>query len=196
MNSSKNILARFSLLLVLLIPVSVQAHPGHGVTGMEQGLAHPFSGLDHLLAMLAIGLWAAQLGGARRWAVPALFVGVMTLAGGMGLSGVALPGVEHGIAASVMILGLVIAFAVRPPMALTLGMVASFAVFHGFAHGAEMAAGSSAVAYSAGFVASTALLHACGFGLGLALVRAARVAPWLRLAGGGIALAGLALSVA
>lgn len=196
MNSSKNLVARLSVLLAFLIPVAVQAHPGHPASGMEQGLLHPVTGLDHLLAMLAVGLWAGRLGGAMRWAAPAMFVSVMALAGMVGVGGAAFPGLEHGVAASVVILGLAIALAVRPSALATMGMVAAFAVFHGYAHGAEMAAGASVAAYGAGFAITTALLHAAGLALAAVLARSEGSRVWLRVAGGAIAVAGLALGVA
>ena len=114
-----------------------QAHPGHG-GGLLAGIAHPLFGLDHVLAMVAVGVWAFQLGGRARWLVPASFVALMAVACGAGIAGVALPLVEAGIATSVLVLGLLIAFAVRVTPAFGAGIVALFAIFHGHAHGAEM----------------------------------------------------------
>lgn len=180
----------------LLFPALAHAHPGHDghelTWDFSAGAAHPLSGLDHLLAMVAVGLWAAQLGGRARWLVPAAFVGVMALGGALGQSGVVVvPGVEQGIAASVLVLGLLIAAAVRLPVAAGMALVGGFAVFHGFVHGAEMPAAASGLSYGAGFVAATALLHTAGVGLGLLAgnfsTRATRFAGW------GIAAAGVVL---
>ena len=112
------------------------AHPGHG-GGLMAGITHPLFGLDHVLAMVAVGVWAFQLGGRARWLVPASFVGLMVVAGGVGMSGIALPMVEAGISTSVLVLGLLIAFSVRVTPAFGTGIVALFAIFHGYAHGAE-----------------------------------------------------------
>ena len=150
------------LLLVAGLPLLAQAHPGHA-GGLMHGLEHPVRGLDHICAMLAIGLWAAQQNGKARWMLPGAFVAVMALGGFAGATGLALPGVEAGIAASVLILGLLIALAVRLPLLSALPLLGLFAIFHGHAHGAEMAAGSSALAYGCGFLAMTALLHCAGF---------------------------------
>jgi len=167
------------------------AHPGHGAEGLASGFAHPFMGLDHLLAMLAVGLWAAQTGGRTLWAVPAAFVAVMALGGSLGAMGVGLPLVELGIAGSVLVLGLLVAAAPRLPLWAPVAIAGLFAVFHGHAHGTEMPEGASGLLYGAGFVAATAILHAIGLGLGLAGSRLAAVPA--RLAGGAVAAAGLVL---
>ena len=148
---------------------SVQAHT-FGLPHMDftSGLSHPLSGLDHILAMLAVGLWAVQLGARARWLVPLSFVLTMALGGAFGLFGVALPYVELGIASSVLILGLLVASAWQAPLALSMALVAVFAIFHGHAHGAEMAAEASALWYSLGFMLATAVLHASGIGIALA----------------------------
>lgn len=142
-----------------------EAHPGHGASYMA-GLAHPLFGIDHLLAMLAVGIWAAQLGGRAMWLVPASFVTVMAAAGSLGMAGIPLPMVESGIATSVLLLGLLVAFAAKLPLALGSGLVALFAVFHGYAHGAEMPQSGLAWQYGLGFVLSTVLLHGLGLLLG------------------------------
>ncbi|TRX73978.1 HupE/UreJ family protein [Pseudomonas mangiferae] len=165
----------------LLGPTLAFAHPGHDSTGLLAGVAHPLTGLDHLLAMLAVGLWAAQQQGAARWALPATFVGSMLVGGLLGFSGVALPFLETDIAASVLALGLLVALAVRPPLALALGLTALFAVAHGTAHGLELPDLASPWTFAAGFVAATAALHAAGYGVVRVLPRAA--APLVRLAG-------------
>ena len=169
-----------------------QAHPGHGGGGFASGFAHPLHGLDHLLAMLAVGLWAAQLGGRAWWAVPACFVGVMACGGALGMMGVGLPFAEQGIAASVLILGLLIAAAVRLPLAAGVALVGLFALCHGYAHGAEMPETAAGAVYALGFAGATALLHGCGFGLGVLMQRGAR-ADWLRASGVAISAAGVLL---
>lgn len=158
---------------------AAQAHPGHGA-GYLAGLGHPFLGLDHVLAMIAVGVWAAQLGGRALWMVPLSFVAVMALAGGLGIAGVALPMADNGVAASVLLLGLLVAFAVRLPFALGCGMAGLFAVFHGYVHGAEMPHAGIAWQYGLGFVSATVALHGLGLLLGRGLERHG---AWLRAAG-------------
>ena len=186
----------FLLALCFLLPSLAQAHvsPGHS-NGITNGLSHPLLGLDHLLAMLAVGLWAAQLGGRARWLVPATFVGLMTAGGAMGMAGFALPFVEGGVLASVLMLGVLIAAAVRLPLAASMAIVGLFAVFHGHAHGTAMQAGSSGLAYGLGFVLTTAGLHVCGLGLG-GLAQQHSKPPLLRYAGAALALIGLGLCLA
>jgi urease accessory protein len=168
------------------------AHTGAGaVHGFGAGLMHPLFGVDHVLAMVAVGLWAGLTGGRARFAYPLAFVGMMVLAGLWGMSGEALPGVEIGIAVSVVVLGLAIALKASPPLAAGAAACAIFAIFHGHAHGAELPAGASGLGYALGFVLSTAALH--GAGLAAAGVLAARAPLLARIAGGGVALAGLAL---
>ncbi len=176
--------------------LSLHAHPGHNVSGFAPGLAHPLSGLDHVLAMVAVGLWAAQIGGRARWAVPATFVGAMTLGGILGMAGIPVPFVEQGILVSVFLLGLLIAFAVRLPLAATAPLVGVFALCHGYAHGAEAPAHASALTYSLGFILATTTLHAIGIGLGVMIQRFC--SPALVRAGGVavIALGGLLLTSA
>jgi urease accessory protein len=161
------------------------------------GVSHPLFGLDHILAMVAVGLWAAMLGGRAIWAVPAAFVGTMIVGFGLAMAGVGLPFVEPIILASVVVLGLVIAAAVRLPTAAGALLVGAFALFHGHAHGAELGS-ATAASYLAGFAVSTALLHAVGIAIGLGLgsglsfgaVRGRMIA---RALGGATALAGLGL---
>jgi urease accessory protein len=173
-----------------LAPTLAQAHTGLHTDGFGAGLAHPFSGLDHLLAMTAVGFWAATLGERARWAVPAAFVGVMTLGAILGAHGVALPAVEEGIAASVVALGLLIAFEVKIPAPAAALVVGLFAIFHGHAHGAEMPAMASPLVYGLGFVLATATLHAVGIGFGA--VRARLGGDLVsRVAGAAIALSGV-----
>jgi urease accessory protein len=149
-----------------LIPTAAFAHPGHNVHGLLHGFAHPFGGFDHLIAMIAVGLYAWQLGGRALWLVPATFVAVMAAAGALGIAGVPLPGVEIGIAASVIVLGAMVTLRVKMPVAIAAALVGVFAVFHGHAHGTEMPLDASGVAFAAGFLAATALLHAAGIALG------------------------------
>ena len=177
---------------VVLAPALAMAHPGHGTGSFVSGFTHPLHGFDHLLAMLAVGLWAAQLGGRARWVVPASFVGVMSLGGALALVGVGLPLAEQGIVASVLILGLLIAATVRLPLAASAALVGLFALCHGHAHGVEMPASAAGAAYGLGFVGCTALLHVLGMGLGLFLQHTGR-RDWLRATGVSIGLAGLLL---
>lgn len=184
------------LLPFLLLPSLAQAHPGHGAAnGLAGGFVHPLTGLDHLCAMIAVGLWAAQLGGRALWAVPLAFVSVMTLGALAGMNGHALPFVEQGIAASVLILGILIAAALRLPLAASIVLVGAFALFHGYAHGAEIPANASGFAYGAGFVVATAGLHLLGIGLGLTAQKLA-TEQMVRYAGGVIAMCGLYLAFA
>ena len=185
------------LFLFLLVPSLAQAHPGgvghtHGLTN---GLLHPLTGLDHICALLAVGLWAAQRGGRAVWLVPLTFVSVMAFGGLLGASEISVPFVEQGIAASVLILGLLIAASARLPLVASALLVGAFAIFHGYAHGAEMPAGVSGMSYSFGFVTATVLLHVAG----IAAVLAAKnwqSQNFVRLAGGAIATCGLALCLA
>lgn len=177
-----------ALAVLCLFAGSASAHTGnHLVTGFTSGLSHPLLGLDHLLAMLAIGLWAAQQGGRALWAVPAAFVGAMALGGGMAWTGLALPQVETGIAASVLVLGLLIA--TRRQWAVTVGMAvaAGFALLHGYAHGLEMPQAASPASYALGFVLATVFLH----GVGIAASLVGRYA--MQVAGAVIAASGVAM---
>lgn len=151
------------------------------------GLMHPFMGWDHLLAMFAVGVWAAQLGGRAQWLLPLSFVAFLTVGAGMATGGLAMPMVESGIAASVLLLGVLIAMAVVVPSALGAAMVGVFALFHGYAHGMEMPSMSSPWQYAAGFVASSMLLQVMGVGFGAALRRRDL---WLRAAGAVVLMAG------
>jgi len=169
-------------LSLALAPVLAHATPGHDASGFSAGVSHPIHGLDHLLAMLAVGLWAAQLGGRAKWLVPASFVGIMALGGALGMAGMPMPFAEQGIFASVLILGVLIAAAARLPLGASVAMVGLFALCHGRAHGLAMPATASGFAYGNGFVIATALLHAAGIGLGLAMQQHAR-AHWLRATG-------------
>ncbi|MEX6503944.1 HupE/UreJ family protein [Pseudomonas zhanjiangensis] len=173
---------------LLLGPALALAHPGHAASGLMAGLAHPLLGLDHLLAMFAIGLWAAQQRDAARWAVPLSFVASLLLGGQMGFAGLQLPLLESGIAGSLLALGLLVALAARLPLAVGAGLAALFGLGHGVAHGLELPAQASPWLYASGFVVASAALHTCGYALALRLPRAA--APMVRLAGAASALGG------
>ena len=178
------------------VPTIAAAHPGHdGTSGFIHGFLHPLGGLDHILAMVAVGLFAARLGGRALWLVPASFVITMAAAGIAGMAGLALPYVEAGIALSILVLGAAIALETTMPVAAAMGLVAFFAVFHGHAHGAEMPETMSGLAYGAGFVAATAALHALGIGLGLAIGRSSEMFGRcvLQVCGSAAALVGAAL---
>lgn len=174
---------------------AAQAHTfGAQGAGFAAGLSHPFVGLDHLLAMLAVGLWAVQLGGRAIWRVPLTFMAMMALGCALALGGLALPAVETGIAVSVLVLGLLIALAARFPLAAGMLLAGAFALFHGHAHGQELPQAASAFLYSTGFLLATGVLHAAGAGLGILFSRGV-AANWVRVMGGGIAAAGLVLWV-
>lgn len=179
--------------LLLLVPALVLAHgDGGAMSGWGAGFAHPWHGADHVLAMLAVGLWAAQLGGRAVWALPLTFITLMLAGGVLAWWGLELPYVEVGIVTSVLVLGLVLVAALRLPLSLSLGLVALFALFHGHAHGTELPLAVGAFSYSLGFVGATALLHGLGLGLGLA-VQQGTLGVLTRWAGGLITLGGLYL---
>lgn len=155
-------------ILLALAATPALAHVQQGqAAGFLTGLGHPVSGFDHVLAMVAVGLWGAQLGAPAIWLLPVTFPLVMAFGGFLGLLGIPLPGVEVGIALSALALGLAVATSWRPPLALAALLVAVFAVFHGHAHGTELPAGESGLTYSIGFVVATGLLHLAGIGIGL-----------------------------
>jgi urease accessory protein len=179
-----------SLLLLgfALAPALAQAHPGHAgqeAGGIGWGLMHPFTGLDHLLAMVAVGLWAVQLGGRALWALPLAFVVAMAGGSAIGMGGLNLPLVEPMILASALVLGALVAFSVRLPLLASVGVVALAAVFHGHAHGVEIPSGASGWMTAAGFISATGALHAAGLAGGLALQRLAKSRA-LRAAGAAI----------
>lgn len=184
---------------LLFLPDTAAAHPGTGAAqGLLSGFAHPLLGWDHLLAMVAVGIWAGQAGGRSVWALPAAFVAIMAAGGALGAAGMPLAGVETGIVASLLVLGALIALAAHPRLPVALVVVALSALFHGHAHGAEMPELVGGVPYGAGFTAATALLHALGVGFATTLRRAA-AAPgdgWVRAAGAAIGVAGLVLWLA
>jgi urease accessory protein len=190
--SGKRRLFRLVFTLLVLAPSVAFAHVERGqAVGFVTGLQHPWSGLDHVLAMIAVGLWGAQLGNPAIWILPVTFPMVMSLGAMMGLLGIPLPGIEIGIAVSAILLGAMVAGEVRPKMLVAALLVGFFAVFHGHAHGTELPAGQSGMLYSMGFVIATGCLHAIGIALGLAhRWPAGRLA--LRGAGALIAVMGVA----
>jgi len=181
--------ALLSFLVLVLIPLSAAAHTGTGnIGGLISGMRHPLSGLDHIVAMVAVGLWGAFLGPPAMWLLPVVFPVVMAFGGALGVMGIPVPAIETGIALSGVMLGLMVAFAARPPLWMAALMVGFFAIFHGHAHGAELPEAANALTYSVGFVVVTGLLHLSGIAVGL-LVRW----PWgktvVRM--GGVVIAGI-----
>ena len=176
--------------LLLLWPAAASAHIlGEEAGGFLSGLEHPVSGLDHILAMVSVGLWGAQLGPPALWALPVTFPMVMAFGGMLGLMGVPLPGTEIGIALSAVGLGAVIATEARPPLWAAALLVGFFAIFHGHAHGTELPPDESGVLYSIGFVVATGLLHLTGIAIGL-IHRWELGQVTMRLGGAGVAIAG------
>jgi urease accessory protein len=184
---------------LLLLPQAALAHPASGpAAGFAHGLAHPFGGIDHVLAMIAVGLLAATLGGRALWALPLAFIALMVAGGALAMAAVPLPYVEGAVALSVVVLGVAVA-AQRPwPVVAAAALVGVFALFHGHAHGSEMAQGLPAVAFAAGFVLATGLLHLTGIALGLGIAKFGPAPARLcgQLGGGAIALVGVALLAA
>lgn len=183
-------------LAAFLLPSLAHAHVGVGDTvGFAHGVGHPLGGIDHVLTMVAVGLWAAQRGERAFWFIPATFVLVMALGGFLGTMGVLVRFAEQGIVLSVLVLGVLVAAAVRLPLFASALIVGLFAVFHGHAHGAEMPANASGLLYGAGFVFATALLHALGISMALLTPRLGR-SSLVRASGGVIAMCGLYLWLA
>lgn len=158
-------------IMCLMLPSIAFAHTGDvGHAAHWAGFTHPFTGVDHMYAMFALGLWAAVSGGQRVWLFPLVFMGALLLGGALGVSGVAMPWVEPTIMASILLLGIVVALAWAPPLWLSLGGIALFGAAHGFAHGAEGPASGFAL-YALGFVAASGVLHLMGVGVGMVLGR-------------------------
>ena len=179
------------LLPMLLWAQMAFAHAQQGeAKGFLTGFRHPISGLDHVLAMVAVGLWGAQLGSPAIWLLPVTFPMVMAFGGMLGLMGVPLPGVEYGIAASAILLGAAVLFEARPPLAVAAVLVGIFAIFHGHAHGTELPPGQSGLLYSMGFVIATGCLHAVGITIG-AVHRWGWGQRLLRFAGAMVAVGGI-----
>lgn len=189
--SSKSLGIRLSLAaLAAAVPSLAFAHIGIGSThGFVHGFSHPIGGIDHILAMVAVGIFAANLGGRALWAVPLTFMSLMVAGGALGIAGIALPFVEVGIALSIVILGLLVAVRYAWPVAAAMTLVGIFAIFHGHAHGTEMPVDASGAAYAAGFVAATGLLHLAGIGLGLAIGKADETSSRRITQAGGVAVA-------
>jgi urease accessory protein len=175
-----------------LLPATAFAHAqgNHGYS-LLHGLAHPVGGLDHLMAMVLVGVLAWQIGGRARWGLPLLFVSMMAVGGLLGTAGIVIPMFELGIALSVVVLGLLTAFDLRQPLPWAMLAVGLSAIFHGYAHGAEMPASANGLSYAIGFLLATALLHASGLVVGMALKAAGNLPA--RLLGGVAALAGIGL---
>lgn len=195
--------AHFSILLgpivvtlAFFVPSLAHAHVGVGDTvGFAHGIGHPLRGLDHILAMVAVGLWAAQYSGRARWIIPATFVLVMAFGGIVGTMGILVPFVEPGILLSVLVLGVLVAAAVRLPLVASATIVGLFAIFHGHAHGVEIPPNASGFAYGAGFALATAFLHALGI-CGALLARRLGQSNLSRISGGVIAIGGVYLWLA
>jgi urease accessory protein len=187
---------KLALVTAVIMAATIKAAAAHTVgawgAGPAGGFLHPLSGLDHTLAMVAVGLWATQLGGRAQWALPGAFVLALVAGAVLAISGIMLPGIESGILASVLVLGLAISCGARLPLWAPMVVVATFAIFHGHAHGLELPEAASPAGYAAGFVVATALLHVVGIGLALALRRFGG-AMAVRSSGAAILLAGLAL---
>jgi urease accessory protein len=167
------------------IAMPALSHPGDATHGLNAGFAHPFHGLDHLLAMIAVGLWAARRAGAALWAAPLAFVAAMLAGGLLGFADIVLPLLELGVAGSVLVLGLLLALPLARSIAGACLAIALFGIFHGAAHGTELPAGQAALPYALGFLTASVLLHLGAIAVGR-LVRASA----LRYAGGVIAAAG------
>jgi urease accessory protein len=176
----KRLLSVAALLALTASPAF--AHPGHEVSSFAAGIAHPLSGINHIAVMIAVGLWAALKGGRALWAWPAAFVGVMLIGGALGMAHVALPFVEPGILASVVVLGLMVTLAVDLPVAAGAAIVGAFALLHGHAHGSEVAETISGAEYMAGFAIATATLHLVGIAFAQLMARA-QLRPAVRVAG-------------
>jgi urease accessory protein len=180
---------------LLLLASAALAHTGQGDTtsGFVAGFLHPITGVDHLLAMLAVGMWGAQLGMPALWVLPVAFPMVMAVGGALGILGVPLPAAEPAIVLSVLLLGAVIAFGRKPPLVLAAALVAFFAIFHGYAHGRELPDAASAIGFSAGFVLATGCIHLTGIGVGF-VTKVPHGEALLRAGGAAIALAGVFLA--
>lgn len=182
-----------------LLPAMASAHPGHDgghdlTWDFSGGFDHPLTGLDHVLAMIAVGIWAAQVGGRARWLVPATFLAMMTLGVSAGGQGSVIAGVEQLLAMSLLVFGLMIALGRRMPLGAGMVFTALFAFFHGFAHGEAIPPESSGLSYALGFLTATMLLLGAGFALGN--LKTERFIDWAKAAGAGVATVGAILLVA
>lgn len=181
--------------LLVLSDHPAAAHIVGRAAGFSSGFEHPLTGWDHFLAMLSVGLWGAQMGGRSVWTLPVTFPLIMALGGIAGMAGLPMPDVELGIALSIMVLGAAIAACWRPNPVVALALIAVFAVFHGYAHGAELPRAADPADYAVGFVLATGMIHVLGVGVGLFLSRIHK-GVLVRLLGGAIALGGVAFLVA
>lgn len=189
-------LLQLAFLAAFLAPTAALAHTGVGdASGFLHGFMHPLGGLDHQLAMILVGIFAYQLGGRSLWLVPLTFVSIMAFGGFLGIAGIPVPFIEFGIALSVVVLGAIVAFGVKVPVAAAMGIVGLFAIFHGHAHGSEMPMDALGLEYGLGFMLGTALLHAVGIGIGFLI---GMTTKWLgdnvyRVAGGLASVAGVGI---
>lgn len=184
-----NTTTRLLTALILLATSSAAlAHPGHNIAGFTAGALHPFNGLDHLLAMLTVGLWAATLGGSAAWKIPSAFVMMQVVGAMLGMNGIHLPLVEPFIALSVLLLGVVVTLALRISAIAGIAMISLFALFHGHAHGNELPATASSYIYLFGITLASIALHLTGFAIGRTLMRH----TWL-LRGSGATIAALGM---
>ncbi|ODR98212.1 urease accessory protein [Methyloceanibacter superfactus] len=194
----KRFILQLTVSALCLVPTAALAHTGVGdASGFMHGFMHPLGGLDHLLAMVMVGIFAYQLGGRALWLVPLTFVAVMALGGFLGVAAVPVPFVEIGIALSVIVLGAIVAFGIKAPVAVAMGLAGLFAIFHGHAHGSEMPMAVSGAMYAAGFMLATATLHAAGIGLGILAGTMSQTygKTVYRVAGGVASVAGVALLI-
>lgn len=186
----------FVAAIATLFPAIAFAHTGTGTAAdFGHGFLHPVTGIDHILAMVAVGIFACQIGGRALWLVPGAFIVGMVLGGVLGASRVTVPFVELGIALSVIVLGAAVALGMNTPVAAVMGIVGLFAIFHGHAHGAEIPETASGVAYAMGFMAATGLLHICGIAFGLLIGRVGKSQEptMVRIAGCLMAVAGIGI---
>ncbi|MGC2044706.1 MAG: HupE/UreJ family protein [Pseudolabrys sp.] len=182
------------VIFFVFAPAAALAHPGHdGAGGLLHGFVHPLTGIDHVLAMIAVGILAAGYGGRALWLVPMSFLVAMAAAGVIGMAGIPVQIVEAGIGLSVVVLGLMIAFQFKPPTLVATVVVGFFALFHGYAHGSEMPNGLAGLSFAAGFLIATALLLGAGVGIGLIVQRRTLSRRLFQAGGGAIALVGVAV---
>lgn len=182
------------VIFLILAPAAALAHPGHdGAGGLVHGFVHPVTGIDHVLAMIAVGVLAALYGGRALWLVPMSFLFVMAAAGAIGIAGIPVQIVEAGIGLSIVVLGLMIAFQTEPPTLVAMAIVGFFALFHGYTHGSEMPNGLAGLSFATGFLIATALLLSAGAGLGLLLQRRSLSRRLIQAGGGATALVGIAV---
>jgi urease accessory protein len=196
MHKVKSSFSTIIFCLLMVFPLEAFCHSSQSGGGFLSGLSHPVLGIDHLLAMLSVGILSAQIGGKAIWTVPATFVIVMTLGGFIGIGSIALWFIEPSIALSVLVLGLAIAFDRKMPVVVIMLFVAFFAFAHGYAHGMEMPAVADPFIFSAGFVLGTTLIHLAGLGIGAIAGKNKVGIKALRLAGGIIAAMGVYLLIA